>query len=592
MQRCFTITVLLLLTTLAWATTYRVGPGQPYTELDQVPWLTLQPGDSVLIFWRDSPYATKIFLRVSGTAEQPIVIKGQPNANGDLPIITGQNASTPTQFAGYFSSEWTEDLGLFLIERNRRVEPTDPEDYKPKHLTFESLALTGVKPENTFTDQFGQVRHYNKFSSAIHALMVDHLTVKHCQIYDNAQGIFTNSNGNTEGYISRNILIEHNYIWGNGNADEDGKEHNIYTQAAGTIIQFNFLGTLRTGSVGANIKDRSSGTVIRYNWIEGAARMLDLVETEDAAEIIMNEPNYHDVYVYGNVFVNDMTKENFGVNLIHFGHDNSPVEAKRGTLFFYHNTVHIKGDKEVYWYNRLFDVTTDEGQVALFNNIIYKEGTTHLELMADRGTLTFYANNWIQDDYTELAYGASAQVVYETPPLTGTEPGFVQADSNDYHLQVTSPCLNQAGELPDSVQNTFPLNWEYVNHAAKKPRQLSGSAFDLGAFEADATTGLEKQPFYTASMSFRLQQNYPNPFNPLTHIRYTVPSLPASKLPAFVRLVVFDITGKQVKVLVNTRQMPGTYTVAFDGQQLATGIYFYQLQSNQTTITRKMILLR
>ncbi len=495
------ITILFFITSLSYATTYKVGPGQTYTELGSVPWLTLEPGDTVLIYWRSTPYASKIFVRVSGTEESPIVIKGIPDSNGNLPIITGENATTDPQFNGYFSTEWTEDLGLFLIHRNVNVPPEDDENYKPSFLIFEYLELTGVKPENTFTDQNGNIRNYNQFSSAIHALESDNLTIRHCKIHDNAQGIFTNSNGDTEGYISRNTLIEYNEIWGNGNSDEDGTEHNIYIQSAGTVIQYNYFGSLRAGSQGANIKDRSSGTIIRYNWLEGSARILDLVETEDAAPIIMNEPNYHDIYVYGNIIVNDLKKDPFGVNLIHFGFDNSPVEAKRGTLYFYHNTIYIKGDQEDYWYVNLFDVpddsdpSTKEGTVAMYNNIIQKEGTTHLQMMRDGGTINFYENNWITEGYTVLADEATAQYNFYTNPITGNDPGFTDAASEDFTLTNTSPCINISGDLPSNIIQDYPVEKEYVKHANVKPRLVIGSAFELGAFENDQVVPVELESF-------------------------------------------------------------------------------------------------
>ncbi len=486
--------VLLLISSITYATNYHVGPGQTYTELGEVPWVSLTAGDTVSIHWRSTPYAEKIFIRAQGTQSNPVVIRGIPNANGELPVITGENAVTNAQFVGYFSSQWTEDLGLFLINRG---PDDDYYDYNPHHIIFEYLELTGTKPSNTFTDQFGNTRNYNSFSSAIHALVADDLTIRHCKIHDNAQAIFTNSNGATEGEISRNTLIEYNQIWGNGNAGSDGTEHNIYIQSAGTIIQYNYFGSPIAGSVGANIKDRSSGTIIRYNWIEGAARILDLVETEDAAPIFMNEPDYHDVYVYGNIITNYLENDPFGSNLIHFGFDNTPVEAKRGTLYFYNNTVYIEGDETTWWNIRLFDVTDDydptttEGTVAMYNNIIRKSGTTNLQMMRDGGTLTYYANNWIQEGYEELGYGSAAQIIYNTNPITGTDPGFEDETTENFKLLETSDCVNMSGDFPPEITDNFPLNQQYVIHANVEPRNAVDGVFDLGAFEYGVLNILE-----------------------------------------------------------------------------------------------------
>lgn len=88
------------------------------------------------------------------------------------------------------------------------------------------------------------------------------------------------------------------------------------------------------------------------------------------------------------------------------------------------------------------------------------------------------------------------------------------------------------------------------------------------------------------SVSFVLYQNYPNPFNPSTVIKYSV-----SK-ESYITLKVFDTLGREVKTLVSTRQNTGEYEVNFQPDKLSTGIYFYTLQSGQSRITKKMLLLK
>src|SRR5207244_3168930 len=102
---------------------------------------------------------------------------------------------------------------------------------------------------------------------------------------------------------------------------------------------YNHFGPLRAGSLGNNLKDRSAGTVIRYNWIEGGAHLLDLVEPEESYKIASQDPRFQRTYVYGNVLINGPTDGN---NLVHYGGDNGTVnEYRKGALYFYHNTVFI-----------------------------------------------------------------------------------------------------------------------------------------------------------------------------------------------------------------------------------------------------------
>jgi hypothetical protein len=85
---------------------------------------------------------------------------------------------------------------------------------------------------------------------------------------------------------------------------------------------------------------------------------------------------------------------------------------------------------------------------------------------------------------------------------------------------------------------------------------------------------------------FSLQQNYPNPFNSATAIQYSI--LQRSN----VRLKVFDILGKEVTTLVNEEKDQGVYTVNFDANNLASGLYLYSIQAGSFVDTKKMILLK
>jgi hypothetical protein len=86
--------------------------------------------------------------------------------------------------------------------------------------------------------------------------------------------------------------------------------------------------------------------------------------------------------------------------------------------------------------------------------------------------------------------------------------------------------------------------------------------------------------------TFALNQNYPNPFNPSTSIQYSVVS------NLHVSLKVFNVLGKEVAVLVNEKQEPGTYNVDFSAANLSGGAYFYRLQAGEFVQTKKMIVLK
>jgi hypothetical protein len=85
---------------------------------------------------------------------------------------------------------------------------------------------------------------------------------------------------------------------------------------------------------------------------------------------------------------------------------------------------------------------------------------------------------------------------------------------------------------------------------------------------------------------FDLYQNYPNPFNPETIIRYDLAK------NSDVKVVIYDMLGKQVGELVNQRQNAGTYEVSFDGSRLASGIYFYRIVTGDFVQVKRMLLVK
>jgi hypothetical protein len=89
-----------------------------------------------------------------------------------------------------------------------------------------------------------------------------------------------------------------------------------------------------------------------------------------------------------------------------------------------------------------------------------------------------------------------------------------------------------------------------------------------------------------APASFALKQNFPNPFNPSTSINYQI------LVAGNVTLKVYDFLGREVSTIVNERKSSGTYEVKFDGSNLSSGVYLYQLSSGSFVDSKKFILLK
>ena len=90
---------------------------------------------------------------------------------------------------------------------------------------------------------------------------------------------------------------------------------------------------------------------------------------------------------------------------------------------------------------------------------------------------------------------------------------------------------------------------------------------------------------------FVLYQNYPNPFNPSTKIKYQIPSKVKGE-KSNVKIVIYDLLGKEVQILVNEEQSTGTYEVTFDGSGLPSGVYFYKLTVSDNSEIKKMLMIK
>jgi hypothetical protein len=95
----------------------------------------------------------------------------------------------------------------------------------------------------------------------------------------------------------------------------------------------------------------------------------------------------------------------------------------------------------------------------------------------------------------------------------------------------------------------------------------------------------------TSPAAFRLYENYPNPFNPITVIGYTIGTGQLS-VTSQVKLIVYDVLGREITALVNKEQGAGKYEVKFDGSNLTSGIYFYRIKAGNFVKTNKMMLIK
>ena len=453
------------------ATVYEVRPGTAMDTIGEVPWATLQPGDTVLIHWRAEGYAEKWVIGRSGTPVAPITVRGVPGPNGELPVIDGRNAVTPPGV-----NFWSENRGVIKIGGSNV-----PSSTVASNIVIENLEIRSGHPSYTFTDDSGAQQTYSTSASSIFVELGENITVRNCRIHDSANGFFVAS---SDAAVSRNILVEGNYIFGNG-VSGSIFQHNNYTAAYGITFQYNRFGPPRAGAPGVNLKDRSAGLVVRYNWIEGGNRNLDLVDGEDSS-IIRNAPEYRQTFVYGNILI----KQDGGNNqAVHYGGDSgATANYRKGKLYFYNNTLYsIRAGTTV-----VMRLSTNEEQCDARNNIFHNTAVgTNMAMLAEAGTLIL-TNNWAKSGWRNSHEGGgfTGSVTGGSTMITGTAPGFVDAGNQDFRLELASAGIDAGTTLhPDVLQN-YGLTRQYVRHQSGEIRPADGS-YDLGAFERPETAPMQ-----------------------------------------------------------------------------------------------------
>lgn len=445
-------------------TTYEVGPGRPFPSIGAVPWESLLPGDLVLIHWREAPYREKWVLCRQGAPGAPIVVRGLPGPAGQRPVIDGDGATTRLAL-----DYWNEERGVIKVGG-----ASIPPDTMPRHLVIENLEVRGARPAYSFTSDAGSGSSYAANAAAIYVEKAEHLVIRNCELHDAGNGLFVASSGAT---VSRDLLIEGNEIHGNGNAGS-AYEHNSYTAAIGITFQFNRYGPTAAGAQGNGLKDRSAGLVVRYNWIEGGNRQLDLVDAEDSS-LIETDPAYRTTHVYGNLLIEPEGAGNR--QIVHYGGDSgSAAGYRKGRLHFYNNTVvSYRTDRTT-----LFRLSTGDERADARNNIVYTASAAGATLsLVDSSGVLDWSHNWARPGWRLSFDGATTAVLNDDgTTVTGEAPGFLDEAGGDFRLALDSPAIGAATALASAVLPAHDAALEYHRHLGSIPRPRDG-ALDIGAHE-------------------------------------------------------------------------------------------------------------
>src|SRR5262249_31311685 len=150
---------------------------------------------------------------------------GVAGPGGQLPMIDGQDATTRAQASYPYAG--TQDRGLVTITRDTQ----HPYGFKPSYVQIEGLDLRDANPLYSFTDAHGARRTYAANAPSLFVERGEHVVIKSCTLPGSGNGLF-GASGDEEALLSRDVLVQGNNIYGNGNAGSD-RQHNVYTEASG-----------------------------------------------------------------------------------------------------------------------------------------------------------------------------------------------------------------------------------------------------------------------------------------------------------------------------------------------------------------------
>lgn len=162
----------------------------------------------------------------------------------------------------------------------------------------------------------------------------------------------------------------------------------------------------------------------------------------------------------------------------------------------------------------------------------------------------------------QLSYGLLPPILYI--PIV-TRPDTLYFAQDVWLIKETMPSVNI-----DLSALGFPVSF-----------YIPGVSTEL----TQSSTGLNNMSNYLPD-GYRLNQNFPNPFNPATTIEFTI----ADK--SNVKLIVYNAVGMKVSTLVDENKSPGLYSVEFDGSGFSSGVYFYKLETDKFSETKKLILMK
>ena len=257
--------------------------------------------------------------------------------------------------------------------------------------------------------------------------------------------------------------------------------------------------------------------------------------------------------------------------------------------------------------NNIFDAnrTYSKGSVVLHMLRGVVGDSAFFQIMKSYASDTTLAyGNAVTEDFQRVAEGISGmQLGYffnewiygQNYPIYNISWRYVQGQNDIYTVLFTLKQTQNSNPVFFTMPFDVKINTPYgdttfysVNNASEQSFSFFVRGFpNLVTFDPDNKILKDKHGDDPIEIvSYTLGQNYPNPFNPNTTINYEIAG------HVNVKIILYDIAGREMAVLVNEKQKAGKYSVLFKGNNLASGVYFYKIVAGDFTGVKKMVIIK
>jgi hypothetical protein len=364
-------------------------------------------------------------------------------------------------------------------------------------------------------------------------------------------------------------------------------------------------GKVLTGTCGGVFQSTNAGT----SWTEPT--MHGLYDWADFTALAYRNNSY--VFagdVNGNVYVSTNAGQDFtlttkveqGALISSFAFSGTNIFASTNAWASgSENAVFLSGDNGASWtkVNTGLPTTSYIPSLAIIGTNLFAAAGTGVYLSTNDGTSWTAVSNGLTGPYVH------SLAVKGTDLYLGTSGGVFRSSNNGTNWTATGLTEDtQTLFVVDTLlfaggaSTHYMVNSNFTWKSSGLPNgAITGFAADNGVLYAstlfhtvwkrtiaEILTGVNDAK--QVPVNFNLSQNYPNPFNPTTTISYSVAR------SGTITLKVYNVMGKEVETLVNEQKGVGNYEVKFDASKLSSGVYFYQLTSEDLVSTKKLVLLK